>query len=366
MKKINSLEYYTLIWFCIKACFPELTFTIILHLIKEDTWISIIIGTIIGIVPFFIYEKIRQKYPKETLITINKKVFPKIGKIINVLILLTCLISSTYIFWILIRFTNGLFLYKTKSIIIGLILIIPICYTSSKDIHIISKVSLILFYISILFQILITLGLIKNIDLNGIRPMFQSDKTKILYASLLYVTINISKLFFLTIIPNEKIRNYSFKKNTIIYIFTNIIVLNIVLATTCTFGIDLSLLYEYPAFQVLKRVNVLGLFDKLESILAVEAIFALFIQIIIIIYYIKEIINKEIIKKANKYTAILICLIIFIISDNIFKTYKTEEKFFQNYLVYLIYPVFIVLPIITYIKTLYIQNNKELKQQNIQ
>ena len=357
MKKINSLEYYTLIWFSIRACFPELTFTIMLHLIKEDTWVSILIGAIIGVIPFIIYEKIKEKYPNDNLITINKKIFPKLSKIINSLIIVMSLISAVYIFWILIKFTNSLFLYKTNAWIISLILIIPIYYASTKDIHIISKISLLLFFTSILFQLLTTIGLIKNVDLNGIKPFLQSKTTNIIYSSIIYISLNISKLFFLTTIPKKRIKNYSFKKNLIMYIFTNIPILNIVIATTCTFGIDLTLLYEYPAFQVLKRVNILGIFNKVESILAIEAIFALFIQIIIIIYYIKEISNK----KTNKYIPILICLIIVIISTNIFKTYKAEEVFFEKYLLYLISPIFILLPLITYVKTLHIQNNKELK-----
>lgn len=365
MKKINSLEYYTLIWFSIRACFPELTFTIILHMVKEDSWISIILGTIFGILPFLVYEKIREKDPKETLITINKKIFPKTGKLINIIILISCLTSAIYTFWIIIKFTNELFLYKTSNWIISLILIIPIWYTSSKDIHIISKVSLILFYISVSFQILITFGLISNIDINALKPILQNTTKNIAHSSLLYIALNISKLFFLTIIPIEKIKKYSFKKNIIVYLITNLAILNIIIATICTFGIDLSLIYEYPAFQVLKRVKVLGIFDKVESILAVEAIFSLFIQIIIIIYYIKKIIEKEIIKKANKYTTILICLSL-LISNNIFKTYKAEENFLNNYLIYLIYPIFIVIPIITYIKTLYIQNSKESKLQGLQ
>lgn len=361
MKKINSLEYYTLIWFSIRSCFPELTFTLILHLIKEDTWISIIIGSIIGIIPFLIYEKIKEKYPKDTLLTINRKIFPKIGKIINFIISLTCLLTAIYVFWILIKFTNSLFLYKTKPWIVSIALIIPIYYTSSKDIHIISKVSLILFYISALFQIIITTGLIKNIDLNNIKPILQNNIPSIFNSSLIYITINLSKLFFLTIIPNEKIKNYSFKKSILIYIITNIAILNIIISTIGTFGINLSMLYEYSAFQVLKRVNILSTFNKMESILALEAIFALFIQEIIIIYYIKKIINIKIVKKANKYIPLLICLIILLVSNNIFQTYKIENIFFKKYIIYLIYPLFIILPLITYLKTLYIQNNKELK-----
>ena len=60
MKKISSLEYNTLIWFIIKACFTELTITAILTHSKQDTYIATIIGSIIGLIPFTIYEILKN------------------------------------------------------------------------------------------------------------------------------------------------------------------------------------------------------------------------------------------------------------------------------------------------------------------
>ena len=86
MKKISTFEYHTLIWFLIRACFTELTLTSIIYYVKEDSWISIIFGIIIGLIPFLIYEYLKQKFPNDNIISLNNKLWPKLGKIINVLI----------------------------------------------------------------------------------------------------------------------------------------------------------------------------------------------------------------------------------------------------------------------------------------
>ena len=93
MKKISSLEYNALIWFLLRACFTELTFTVLINNIKQDSWISIIIGSIIGIIPFTIFEILKKNHPNDNLITLNKKTYKKYGNIINIILLIGCLIA---------------------------------------------------------------------------------------------------------------------------------------------------------------------------------------------------------------------------------------------------------------------------------
>ena len=361
MKKLSSLEYNTLIWFILRSCFTELTFTTLIYHIKQDSWISVLIGIIIGLIPFTIYELLKKKYPKDNLITLNKKKYKKFGNIINIILLIGCLIASFCLFWILMQFTNALFLSKTSSWIISIALIIPVGYASTKNIHIIGKISLILFYTSIIFNIIIMTGLTGNIDINGIKPILENSMPKVLSCSTFFVGFNVAKLFFLTVISKEEIRNYSPKLNLITYLISCINMLSILITTICVFGIDLTSLYEYPAFQILKRVNLLGTLDRMENILSLEAIFSDFILIITIIYYAKKIISETFNtkQKTNKYIIIFICLFTVLTSNTIFLTHEEGEKFFQTSLLYIIYFICILIPLITLLKS---PNNKE---QNI-
>lgn len=364
MKKINSLEYNTLTWFIIRACFPEFTFASLLYRIRQDAWLSILIGSLIGLIPFRIYEYLKQKYPDENLITLNQKLWKKLGNILNILILIGSFAIAASTFWILVHFANSLFLYKTSIWIISFAFIIPIGYAISKGIHVIGKVSLMLFYVSIFFNILIILGLTGSIDITNVKPIFESNINSIVSCSILFTGINITKLFFLSIISRNQVINYDVKKNFLFYLATCLNLIQIAFTTICIFGIDLSTLYEYPAFQILKRVNVLGVFDRIESILSIEALFSLFIQITLIIYYMKEIIAKTFTlnKKTNKYIITFICLSILIISNIIFMTHESGEKFFTGPLIYIIYFTCIFIPIVTFIKSL--NDIKIIKHQN--
>ena len=68
MKKIDSFEYGTLIWFLIRACFIVSSASLIISISDEESWFSIIIGTLIGIIPFLIYEYLKRNSQTKTLL----------------------------------------------------------------------------------------------------------------------------------------------------------------------------------------------------------------------------------------------------------------------------------------------------------
>lgn len=359
MRKISSLQYSIFIWFLIRACFLELTLTSILYKIKEDAPISLLLGSFFGLLLLLIFEKLKNYYPNSCLTDINEKIF-KHGKIVNIILLIGLLTINISTLWILNHFANSLFLYKTNLWIISIVLIIPIAYTSSKQMHIIAKVCEILFYISVIINILIMLGLFSGIDLNNLKPFFESKKENILYCSGLFLLTNISKMFLLTVIPRNSVKNYSFKKNIVFYVLSCLNIIQITISIICIFGIDLSLLYEYPAFQILKRVNLLGVLDRLESILSIEALFSLFIELVLTTYYIKKIF-KNISKKTDKYIVPFICLITYFLSNVIFKTHEAGEDFLSNQMLWIILVTCIIVPTLILFKL--IKNSKVVKQK---
>ena len=198
------------------------------------------------------------------------------------------------------------------------------------------------------------LGLTNGIDISNFKPILDNNIFNIFDCSVIFIGVNIAQLFFLTIIPKNDIINYSKKNNLIFYIITCLNLLDILFLTISIFGIDLSTLYEYPGFQILKRVNILGVFDRMESILSIEALLSLFIRISLMIFYAKEIITQtfKLNEKTNKYITTFICLIVVILSNTIFITHEEGENFFTGPLLYIVYFICIIIPLITAIKSL--------------
>lgn len=354
MKKINSLEYNTLIWFLTRATFIEITAEILLNTAHQDSWISIIIAIIVGLLPAGLYSYLKNKYPNDNIYTINKKKFGKFGTFLNLLIIAGTLIFAICSFWIVVNFIDSQYLYRTPTILVIIILILPIIYTITKHFHIFSKVSLIMFYTSLFFIIIILIGLVYNVDINNIKPILNNSKSSILYGAFCLIGFNILPLYLLNIIPKTKINNYSPKKSFIFYIISSLSLLNVMFLTISIFGINLSELYNYPSFHLLKRVSIFDIIDRVENILSLEWFLALFAQIIMTLYAIKEGIREtfKYKEKTNNIIMIIVCLLIAFLTTIIFVTSSTELAYFKNQLIYILYCIYFIIPLLCFFKSL--------------
>ena len=354
MKKVNSLEYNTLLWFLTRATFIEITAEILLNTAHQDSWISILVATIIGLIPFSLYSYLKNKYPDQTIIQINKEKLGKFGTFLNLILIAGTLIFAICSFWIIVHFIDSQYLYRTPLIMIIIILVLPIIYTIIKNLHVFSKVSLIMFYVSLFFIIVILSGLVGNIDIDNLKPIFNNSPNNILYGSFCFIGFNILPLLLLNIIPKNQINGYSPKKSFIFYLISSLSLLNVMFLTISIFGIHLSELYNYPSFHLLKRVSVLDIIDRVESILSLEWFLALFVQIVMSLFFIKEALKEtfQTKEKTNNIIMTIVCLFIAFLTLIIFKTKGTEIAYFKNKLIYLLYFAYFFIPLITIIKSL--------------
>lgn len=354
MKKITSLEYNTLLWFLTRATFIEITAEILLNSAHQDSWISILIAIIIGIIPFSLYSYLKNKFPDKNIIQINKEKLGKFGTFLNLILIAATFIFAICSYWIIVHFIDSQYLYRTSTTIIIIILILPVIYTITKNFHVFSKVSLIMFYISLIFIIIILSGLIGNVNVDNIKPILNNNPNNILYGSFCFIGFNIMPLFLLNIIPKNNIKNYSPKKSFIFYLISGLSLLNVMFLTISIFGIHLSELYNYPSFHLLKRVSVLDIIDRVESILSLEWFLALFVQIMMSLFFIKEALKEifQIKEKTNNIIMIIVCLIITILTSIIFTTKGTEIAYFKHKLIYILYIAFFIIPLITFFKSL--------------
>lgn len=354
MKTINSLEYNTLLWFLTRATFIEITAEILLNTAHQDSWISIIIAIIIGLLPFSLFSYLKNKYPDQNIIKINKTKLGKFGTLLNLILIASTLIFAICSFWIIVHFIDSQYLYRTPIMIIIIVLILPVIYTIIKNIHIFSKVSLIMFYISLFFILVILIGLVGNINIDNLKPIFNNSPNNILYGSFCFIGFNVLPLFLINIIPKNKIKGYSPKKSFIFYLISGLSLLNVMFLTISIFGIHLSELYNYPSFHLLKRVSVLDIIDRVESILSLEWFLALFVQIVISLFFIKEALKEtfQTKEKTNNIIMIIVCLFIAFLTNFIFTTQGTELAYFKNILIYILYIAYFIIPLIIFFKSL--------------
>lgn len=292
--KINILEYSITFFIISIAPFLGIGIFNLLKVAKTDSIISILLSIIIGLLILLIFIRINNYKPnlslKEKIIDLFDK---KIATILIIVISISFFILSLIISYNINSFIISQFLSETPILFIAIITDILVIYLSSKKINIITRVSGILGILSILLILVATISGYKCINLDNINPLFSNEFMNTIKGTFNIILFNTIYIFLFLIIPKQMVKNSQNinKYITISLIFGFVTFLVITVYTISTLGIDLSLLYHYPAYIVMKKITIFGFIDKIENFIIVHWIFEMFILLNMIIYFLSKMTN---------------------------------------------------------------------------
>lgn len=343
MRKTNLFDYSVLMYFIIRATFFNLFLSNLLKLSKQDSYISIFIAIILSIIPILIYYK--NKHDTLSLFDNNKKIY-KHYKIINLLLIITTLLLSVYLFWNLSSFVKQHLLYETPNLIIMLAFTIPIIYTITKGYDSLNRGKVIMFYISIFMFVITFVSLIPNMKINNLLPL--NYDSKISLGILFYMIYLIFPLYTLNLFPKNSIKNYNIKKIVLCLLLFQLIPLFMTFALLSIYGINLSNFLSIPEYHVLKRIGLFSSLNRIDSILYIQAFFDYFVTITFYLYFsYKGIKSTFKIKKVKPIIIIILIAICFLVN---MINYNLVHFISIHILPYLITLSFFIIPIITLIK----------------
>lgn len=351
-KRLHLFEYNCLTYFLISGAFIGICLNNILIIAKQDNWISVILASLLGLIPISIYYFIINHNPKENINDFIKNNCGKIlGNIINGMINLFIFIFASLLLWNLINFISSQYLYKTPNLAISITFGIAIYYILTKNINVIGRTAVMLFYISMFLFILSTLGLSFQIDLNNLKPSLQYGIKPIINGSLQYIAYNTLPIFLITIIKKDQINdNKHFLRNGIItYIIANICLFIVTFLLTTIYGIEFARILQYPAFHLLKRLTAFGFIQRVESILSIQWIFSFFMIIAMSLYFIKTSFNQIFNLKENKRISFILTIILIITTNHLFKNNTIGNSVVLKIFPFFIYIFLLIIPTIIYI-----------------
>lgn len=316
ISKIRNLEINLLIWFIMGSGVLGIFFNTAIASANVDAWMSPLIGMVIGIIPVIVILKLINHDENLNINLLLEKKWGKFGKIISLTIALFVCTFVMLNFYNLTNFISSDYLYNTPRLFISILFIIPIIYVLSFNVVIISRTTMIFGIISIILFSFAVAGVSTQIVPNNIYPILKDGIVPPIIAGLYYVCYIVLPLFLLTIIPKKLIRNKKkFNKKFIItYIISCITLCLMTYLVISSYGIELSLLYQYPEYNILKRISILSLFDRIESIISLVLVLFIYTTCVMGSYYVKQtcfdIFKLENNKKNNVTTMILIVIIL--------------------------------------------------------
>lgn len=355
-KQLSKEQVSILSYFMIRSCFMGLAMEMLVQISKQDSIFGLITGFLFGFIPLILYQYLMNYNPNFSIIELNIYTFgKKLGKIINFILIGFVFVLATIIFWNLIVFISSQYLYQTPPLFIAIMFIIPIFYLLIRRLKGISRVSLILFLLSIILYTISIIGLLGQVHWYNFRPLFTQSLSSFFNSSFHYFSYCTLVLFLITIIPKNQIQERNKKNLTqswrIGYALIHLFTLSALFFTIAVFGIKMTMIYQYPEFHILKRVNIVGVLERIESTLAFRWIFDFFISITFCLYFVTEGIKRNFSLKKDKLffiIEIIVCFIIVFTSTYIFPNNTIGFYFLTNYFPTFLIFFFFILPACTY------------------
>ena len=312
----NRLSY-----FITRSSMFGIGFFLLFKYAGKDAWLSVILGSLLGIGIIYVYSFIKKYLKDETLKDKLKNSF--LGKIFLFIFILFYLYIMLIILILLPMFVNSFYLLYTPKILVVLPFLLIAIYISKKGQNTLTSLSNLLFIFSILIIFTYFLLLIKYIDINKIMPIYTESTKNIFLSSLIYASI--------TTIPNIIAINYqnnTFKDDLKNYLFGTGTTLLIILFIILTLGEPLIKIYSFPEYDVFKQIKILDFIENVENLSTFVWYFDLFITLSTTTTNLKEILPKKY-NKVYFYLLILITLYIatFIVGEN----YRIISVMFKSY-----------------------------------
>lgn len=355
--KVSKVQIGMFLILLMCSLYLGLSDIILLRKSNNEVLVSMLIGSLIGIIPVLMYLKINSHLENLNIYEKNKKMFGKIiGNIINMFIILIYIIMLTISLRAIAVFVTSKYLQDTPFYFVTALILITsliICY---KGVETLTRISQICFIASIIFMVIIEIFLLQYIQIDNILPIFTDNYLVNIIDGAIYHATTTSLLIMLLLpINKSKVKNSDKYNKAIIisYIIASLILLIVMFFVVSCLGYDMAKLFRYPEYILLKKIGISNAELHLENLLAFRWIFYMLSLTNISVYGImcgvKNIIKQE---KINKIIIIIICVISMIIGKIAFGNIPHSIIIIKDYFVLTIgIPIFILLTII-FIKVL--------------
>lgn len=325
---------------------------------EADAYISCILGTMIGVIFLGMFLYLRAKNPEKNIILLHKKLYGKvIGSIINSIINGIVLLFLGIVLYHITSFLLSQYLPETQSLYISLLIILAILYTVTKGIVVMSKANQIFMFIKLALFVISAISLLQYHEIDNLYPFLENGLKNPMIGAILYALFTVSPIFLLTIIDKEKVQEQKGFSKTLIktYLLSNVVVILIFFITTLVFGIEFISIYHYPEYMVLKKIKIFSSIGRIENILALQFLIDAFVFLSLGVYFCVHSTKAYFKKLDNNLITGIVCIILLILSNFVFKESQQMQQFINQYFLYILGFGFLGIMTLTFV-TLFIKN----------
>lgn len=276
--KVSRFQVGMFLFLISSSLYLGISDIVLLRKANDEVLISMLLGTILGLIPVLMYLKINSSITDLNIFEKNKKLFGKvIGFIINICLIVMYMLFLAMATRAVVMFVTSKYLQATPYYLVGILVIVTGLIISFKGIETILRVSRLSFFLVIILVIFIEVFLSEYIEIGNIMPIFTGDNyVKDIFDGAIYhaSSCSLSSMLLLTI-NKDKVKDKEKYNKTIIifYLLASLSLCLVMFFIISCFGYDMASLFRYPEYILLKKIGVSNSELHLENLLAFRWIF---------------------------------------------------------------------------------------------
>jgi spore germination protein KB len=236
---------------------------------KQDAWLALLLAMIFTLPMVLIFERFLYLFPGKDLFDIVQIVFGKFfGKLMIILFIHFSLEMGAGVLGNFVYFMNSVSLQSTP-LIITTIFVAMLCVEGVLfGINILSRCGEVGILLLIIPLFLLIILLFKDININNLTPILYNGFKPVLKASFLVFSFPFAQIIIFTMVFTgfkEKAAHHIYKMGILL---GGLLLLIICIINILVLGPNIAGMYNYSTYATFKRINLGGLFERVEIVIA--------------------------------------------------------------------------------------------------
>lgn len=336
---ITKKQRLSIIYFLSRAVFLGVGYSLMFASAGKDAWLSIIIGTLIGLLIVLAIKYVMKHKKDKSLKELfkNMKFFGFILKIFYFLFLIFLMYECILIMQTM---TTSFFLVNSPPLFVGATGAFLVIMTIKENNTTIFKVAEILAIIAVITTLITCLTLIPYGEIEAFLPTLTASPKAIIIASLYYTAISTGPMLLALDFQDDG------KHLVKTYLISSAILLLLGLVIIAVLGPVLIQIYRFPEYMVLKRIKIMDFIEKVENIISIIWVLDAFMILVTTTHNLKHLLPE----KGSKITSSIILIILTIITGIVFggNYILVLETYHLVPLILGIFIILILLPLVIY------------------
>lgn len=251
---------------------------------KQDSWISIVAITLLGLLAALLITSLGKRYPRQSVIQYSRIILGKpLGTLVGLVFVLFFLYINSFVIREFSEFVLTLFLTKTPLVAVTIAIIFVSAYAVRSGLEVLARVNELILPIVLLMVILSLLLSLPDMDVHNLQPVLARGWFPVIKgaypAAIFFAETSVMLMLIPFLKESKRATSAALKAVLVVGLFQLLVILGV----TTQFGLEVARI-KFPFLAMTRYISVFDIIERLEPTTMLVWVMGGFIKISVFFY----------------------------------------------------------------------------------